>query len=132
MKRWTWLEAGHVIAFHAETIAEHGGAAGLRDRGLLESALARPKNSAAYGEKDPFVLAAAYAFGLAKNHPFRDGNKRVALIASLVFLELNGWECSPEEPDAAVAYVELAAGKRSEEAFSQWLEANCRKIRRRR
>ena len=132
MKRRVWLDARDVIAYHAEAIAAHGGRPGIRDEGLLESALARPRNLAAYGETSAFVLAAAYAFGLAKNHPFSDGNKRVALIASVTFLELNGWQFVAREEDAAVAFLDLAAGKTTEGAFVRWLESNTRKAPRRR
>ena len=127
MKRWIWLDAADAVAYHAELVAAHGGDAGLRDRGLLESALARPQNSAAYGTPTAFDLAAAYAFGVAKNHPFVDGNKRVALVMSVTFLELNGWRFVASEADSAVAFLDLAAGKVSEREFSRWLEANCRK-----
>lgn len=132
MKRWIWLDAADAIAYHAELVAAHGGDAGLRDRGLLESALARPQNSAAYGEPTVFELAAAYAFGIAKNHPFVDGNKRVALVTSVTFLELNGWRFVASEADSAIAFLDLAAGKVSEKEFSRWLETNCRKAVRQR
>ena len=127
MKRWIWLDALDVAAYHAETIAAHGGRAGLRDRGLLESALARPRNLSAYGEPTAFDLAAAYAFGIAKNHPFVDGNKRVALITSATFLELNGWRFLATEEDAVIAFLDLAAGKTAEREFSRWLKSNSRK-----
>ncbi len=130
MKRWIWLDAADAVAYHAELVAAHGGDAGLRDRGLLESALARPQNSAAYGTPTAFDLAAAYAFGIAKNHPFVDGNKRVALVLSVTFLELNGWRFIANEVDSAIAFLDLAAGKVSEKKFSGWLEANCRKAAR--
>lgn len=127
MKRWIWLDATDITAFHAEQIAEHGGSAGLRDRGMLESALARPRNLVAYGEPDAFDLAAAYAFGIAKKHPFVDGNKRVALVASITLLELNGWRFLAAEEDAAVAFLDLASGRMTEQALSRWLKANSRK-----
>ena len=127
MKRWLWLDALDVAAYHAETIAAHGGRAGLRDRALLESSLARPRNLSAYGEPAAFDLAAALAFGIAKNHPFVDGNKRVALIASVTFLELNGWRFIATEEDTVMAFLDLAAGKTTERGFSRWLRSNCRK-----
>lgn len=130
MKRWIWLDAADVTAYHAEQIAEHGGSPGLRDRGLLESALARPHNLAAYGEPTAFDLAAAYAFGIAKNHPFVDGNKRVAFVASITFLELNGWQFVAAEEDAAMAFLALAGGKMSEREITRWMEANSRKAAR--
>lgn len=132
MKRWTWLDATDVTAYHAEQIAEHGGSAGLREHGMLESALARPRTLVAYGEPDAFDLAAAYAFGIARNHPFVDGNMRVALVASITFLELNGWRFLASEVDAAVAFLDLAAGRITEYELSRWLEANSRRAARRR
>ena len=132
MKRWIWLDAADVVAYHAEQIVEHGGSAGLRDRGLLESALARPRNQASYGEPSAFDLAAAYAFGIAKNHPFVDGNKRVALVTSVTFLELNGWRFLATEEEAAVAFLDLAGGRLTERELSRWLETNCRKAARKR
>lgn len=132
MKRWTWLDATDVTAYHAEQIAEHGGSAGLREHGMLESALARPRNLVAYGDPDAFDLAAAYAFGIARNHPFVDGNKRVALVAGIAFLELNGWRFVASEVDAAVAFLDLAAGRITEHELSRWLEANSRRAARRR
>ncbi|MSQ89267.1 MAG: type II toxin-antitoxin system death-on-curing family toxin [Betaproteobacteria bacterium] len=132
MKRWIWLDATDAIAYHAELVAAHGGDAGLRDRGLLESALARPQNSAAYGEPTVFELATAYAFGIAKNHPFVDGNKRVALVTSVTFLELNGWRFVANEADSAIAFLDLAAGQISEKEFARWLETSCQKAVRQR
>ena len=132
MKRWIWLDAADVVAYHAEQIVEHGGSAGLRDQGLLESALARPRNQASYGEPSAFDLAAAYAFGIAKNHPFVDGNKRVALVTSVTFLELNGWRFLATEEEAAVAFLDLAGGRLTERELSRWLETNCRKAARKR
>lgn len=132
MKRWIWLDAADVTAYHAEQIAEHGGSAGLRDRGLLESALARPRNLAAYGVPTAFDLAAAYAFGIAKNHSFVDGNKRVAFVASVTFLELNGWQFVATEEDAALTFLGLAGGKMTEQEVSLWLEASSRKAVRKR
>ena len=124
MKQWRWLEADALVAVHAELIAEFGGAPGLRDRGLVESAAARPKHLASYGEPTVFELAAAYAFGLARNHPFVDGNKRIALVAAFTFLELNGWEVSAEEPAAVLVFLDLAAGEINEQELALWLERN--------
>ena len=132
MKRWIWVGSADVAAYHAELIAEHGGSAGVRDRGLLESALARPQNLAAYGEPSVSDLAAAYAFGIAKKHPFVDGNKRVAFVASITFLELNAWQFAATEEQAAMAFLELAGGKMTEQEVSRWLEANSRKAARKR
>jgi len=122
--RWRWLEAADIAAMHREVIAEFGGRPGLRDQTLLESAAARPKHLAAYGPASAFDLAAAYAFGLARNHPFIDGNKRIALVASLTFLALNGWEVQAEETATVLVFVDLAAGKLDEKQLARWLEAN--------
>jgi death-on-curing protein len=126
VKRWRWLEAADIAAIHREVIAEFGGPPGLRDQGLLESAAARPKHLAAYGPASAFELAAAYAFGLARNHPFVDGNKRIALIAAFTFLLLNGWEVQAEETAAVLVFVDLAAGKLDEKELALWLERNSR------
>jgi death-on-curing protein len=119
-----WLERRDVEAFHDMQIAEFGGLAGTRDTGALESALARPLNLEAYGDPTVFELAASYAFGIARNHPFVDGNKRTALVSSFAFLELNGYEVGASEADAVLTFVDLAAGKLSEKAIAQWLEAH--------
>lgn len=124
MKPWHWLETDELIAIHAELIAEFGGALGLRDRGLVESSAARPKQLASYGNPTVFELAASYAFGLARNHPFVDGNKRVALVAAFTFLELNGWRVTAEEPAAVLVFLDLAAGEIEERDLALWLERN--------
>lgn len=128
MTRWRWLEAADLIAMHREVIAQFGGRPGLRDQALLESAAARPKHLAAYGPGSAFDLAAAYAFGLARNHPFIDGNKRIALIASFTFLALNGWEVEAEETATVLVFVDLAAGEIDEKQLARWLEANSRRV----
>lgn len=117
-----WLERRDVEAFHAMQIAEFGGLAGARDAGALESALARPLNLAAYGKPSVFELAASYAFGIARNHPFVDGNKRTALVSSFVFLDLNGYDANAAEEDAVLTFVDLAAGKLSEKDLARWFE----------
>jgi death-on-curing protein len=119
-----WLERRDVEAFHATQIAEFGGLAGLRDAGALESALARPHNLVAYGKPSVFELAAAYAFGIARNHPFVDGKKRTAFVASVVFLEINGRSFRASEEDAVVTFLALAAGKLTEARLAKWLAAN--------
>jgi len=121
---WRWLLQGVVGAVHDELIAEHGGRGGIRDANLLASALARPQNSAAYGEPSVFDLAAAYAFGIIQNHPFVDGNKRTGFLAAYVFLELNGWELRATEADAVAAVWALAAGEMDESGFSAWIKNN--------
>jgi|SRR5579871_4053884 len=120
MADWLWLRADVVRALHDEQLAEHGGGEGLRDSGLLESALTRAENSAAYGNPDAAGLAAAYAFGLARNHPFVDGNKRTAAVAALLFLDINGWAFEISEPELVVMMLALAAGELSEDEVAAW------------
>jgi death-on-curing protein len=124
-----WIDIQDAIAFHAEQIAQFGGQAGVRDRGLLESALGRARHKDAYGAPNDFELAAANAFGIARNHPFIDGNKRTALVCAFAFLELNGWEVQSPEEDAVVTFLALADGSMSERDMAAWLELHCRKRR---
>jgi len=109
---------------HFEQIAEHGGASGIRDPGLLDSALARPLNLWAYASPTLFELAASYAFGVVKNHPFVDGNKRTAFLSAYLFLRLNGWRLIASHDDAVRMVLSLAAGDLDEFEFAQWLESN--------
>ena len=109
---------------HDMQIAEHGGLAGIRDEGLLESALARPRNAYAHGESDLRALAAGYAFGIARNHPYNDGNKRTAFLAAYAFLGANGLELTADEADAAETMQAVAAGEIDEQTFSAWLRAH--------
>jgi death on curing protein len=118
---WVWVERRALELLHDESLAEHGGATGLRDEGLLDSALARPKNLALYGDPDWAALAASYGLGLAKNHPFVDGNKRAALLATGMFLMLNGYRLTASQAHATVGMISVAAGELTEEGFSQWL-----------
>lgn len=113
-----------VSAMHGELIAEYGGSTGVRDAGLLSSALARPQNQAAYGDPSVFDLAAAYAFGVIRNHPFVDGNKRTGFLAAYVFLDLNGWELKASETDTVSAVVALAEAEMDEAGFSEWIKGN--------
>jgi len=115
---------------HALQITHFGGASGMRDDGLLESALARAQNIAAYAESTPSVarLAAAYGAGIVKNHPFVDGNKRTGLIAAFVFIERNGSRVTASQEEAYFAFYDLAAGKLSEDGLVQWLEANSEQV----
>lgn len=115
-----WLDKRIALAIHDRQLAEHGGGAGLRDVGLLESALARPINGWSYGEDDPAHLAAAYAFGVARNHPFADGNERTAWVLARLFLALNEHELEFELADAISAMLALAAGELSEEELADW------------
>jgi len=119
-----WLSQQIVLAIHDEQIAEHGGAVGVRDAGLLESALARPLNRAGYGDPDIAELAALYALGIIRNHPFVDGNKRTGFAALFMFLALNGGSFEPPEVDATMAILRLASGELSEDEFINWVRAN--------
>jgi death-on-curing protein len=122
-----WLSKRALLLLHAESLATFGGATGLRDEGLLESALARPLNLHAYeGVTDLCQLAASYAAGVARNHPFVDGNKRAALTAAGVFLKLNGLDLAAPQPVATAAMLDLAAGDLPEEGFAAWLRDNTR------
>ena len=120
MSDWKWIEPAGALAAHAEQLTLHGGPEGVRDNGALESALARPLNLAVYGEPDPAALAAAYAFGLARNHPFVDGNKRTAAVVSVGFLFLNGYGFVASEAELAVQFQALAAGELSEDEMAHW------------
>ncbi len=121
---WVWVPRAVLLAVHDEQLAEHGGAAGLRDEGLFDSALARPQQLAAYGDPDVADLAASYAFGLARNHPFIDGNKRTAFVAAQLFLRLNGWRIHADLVEVTVKMLQLAAGDLDEAAYAQWLRAH--------
>jgi death-on-curing protein len=116
-----WLSRKLVLAIHDEQLAQHGGAEGVRDMGLLESALARALNLAGYGDPSLAELGAMYAIGIARNHPFIDGNKRTAFVALVAFLDLNGVSFDPPDADAVIAMMEMASGQRSDEAFTQWV-----------
>ena len=122
---WRWIDKQALLLLHDESLAEHGGAAGLRDEGLLDSALARPLNLNAYGTPDFADLAASYAIGLAKNHAFVDGNKRTAFLATGMFLHLNGYRLSVSQVDATVTMIAVAAGDTDEAGFANWLRKHC-------
>jgi len=120
-----WVLNEIVIAVHQMLIAEHGGSLGIRDEGLLESALTRPRQVFFYeAEATIFDLAASYGFGLAKNHPFIDGNKRAALSIAAIFLEINGYTFDAPEPEAVVVFEKLAAGDLSEKELAKWFSGN--------
>lgn len=119
-----WLDTNIVLDVHAEQLALFGGADGIRDLGLLESALARPINKYGYGECDLAALTAAYAFGIARNHPFVDGNKRAAFASIIVFLGLNGFDFDVPPEQATAMILALAAGEVSEESLTRWIKDN--------
>lgn len=123
-----WVRVEAVIAIHKRQITEHGGSDGVRDEGLLLSALARPQNLLAYGEDvDIAALAAAYAFGIAKNHPFIDGNKRTALVVLRTFVSLNGYDLDASEEDKYTTILNLAGGGLTEEQLAEWVRSRSRK-----
>ena len=126
MKEPVWIREIEAFAFHSQQIALFGGSDGVRDRGLLDSALARPKNLFAYSETDVTMadLAAAYALGISSNHPFVDGNKRTAMQVAFVFLEFNGHAVIATQEDAYLTFLRLAAGEISEEHLAEWFERN--------
>jgi death-on-curing protein len=124
---WIWISLAVAEAVHAEQIAEHGGGGdALRDRGLFESAMARPQQLAHYGDPDAASLAAAYAYGLARNHPFVDGNKRIAAVISETFLTLNGYNLVATDAELVVAFLELASGDMSQEDVADWFRQHVR------
>lgn len=121
MKPWAWLQHDVVLAIHDEQLAEHGGGPGIRDAALLESALARPRNAANHGNPDVADLAAAYGWGLSRNHPFVDGNKRTAFVSIELFLRLNGKELVADDADCVLTMLAVAAGDLSEGDLAQWI-----------
>ncbi|MCM3565164.1 type II toxin-antitoxin system death-on-curing family toxin [Hydrogenophaga intermedia] len=121
---WRWVDKGALVLLHDESLAEHGGRAGIRDDGLLESALGRAKNLAAYGAPDVADLAASYAVGLAKNHAFVDGNKRAPFLAMGLFLYLNGYRLAATQADATLTMLSVAAGTVDEAALGDWIRGN--------
>ena len=116
-----WVELAVVLAIHDEQLAEHGGQSGVRDRGLLESALARPRNQFGYGESSVTRLAASLAFGISRNHPFLDGNKRTSLVVAELFLMLNGSELVASDAECVTTFLALAAGEISEDELATWI-----------
>ena len=124
MTGWHWIDRAVLIAVHEMQLAEHGGGAGMRDAALLDSALSRPLNLASYGEPDAPALAAAYGYGIARNHAFVDGNKRTALVAAELFLRLNGWQLVVPDADCVLTMLAVAAGDITEDEFAAWLRAH--------
>ena len=123
-RAWRWLDTALIHAVHEEQLAEHGGGTGVRDANLLASALARPEQLAHYGTPDAADLAASYGFGISRNHPFIDGNKRTAFVAVELFLALNGFELMAPDADCVINMLELAAGNLPEDAFAAWIRGN--------
>lgn len=121
---WRWIDKQLLLLLHDESLSEHGGDSGMRDAGLLDSALARPVNLASYEMPDHAALAAAYCYGIAKNHPFIDGNKRAALLSVGLFLMINGWRLIATQTDTTIIIQDLAAGRVSEATFADWIRRN--------
>jgi death on curing protein len=124
MQQWKWLDKSLLVTLHDESLSMHGGASGIRDEALLDSALNRAPNLAHYGAPDFAELAAAYGVGLAKNHAFVDGNKRAAFLSVGLFLMLNGYKLSATQVDATLTMLSVAAGDVDEVAFATWLRKN--------
>ncbi len=130
MREPAWVDERDALALHDRLLALEGGAPGLRDRGLLQSALARPQQLLAYGDKpDTIHMAAAYVAGIVRDHPFVDGNKRTGFVVGVLFLELNGYRFTASEEDAAQAVLDLAAGALEESALAAWMRANAKRRR---
>ena len=127
MTEWKWLRRDLALAIHEEQLAEHGGGVGIRDEGALESALARSQNLATYGSPDAATLAASYAFGVAKNRPFVDGNKRTAWVLARLFLQLNGVSLKFQEGDAVLVMLSLAAGELTEAQLANWFRGRVKR-----
>lgn len=127
MTSFVWVPEEVVLAVHDRLLAIHGGSAGIRDPGLLDSALARPENLAAYGGPDVFALAAVYAAGIVKNHPFVDGNKRAGFMTAYIFLRRNSWQLQAPEAEATRVMLDLAAGEIKEQQLARWFSENCRR-----
>jgi death-on-curing protein len=126
MSEWVWLNRAVIIAIHEVQLAEHGGGTGVRDAGLLDSALGKQQQLNNYGEPPPdaAALAASYGYGISRNHPFIDGNKRTGYVAAELFLRLNGWRLNADDASCVVTMLAVAAGDITEEAFAAWLRAH--------
>ena len=125
MREPVWIDPAVVLALHDEQLVEHGGQSGLRDAGLLDSALARPRNRYAYETTDLPTLAASYTFGLVRNHPFIDGNKRTGLVVAELFLILNEVELTATDAECVMAFLQLAAGEMTEASLAGWIAEHC-------
>ncbi len=128
MSQWVWLREDVLYAVHDAQLAEHGGLTGVRDHGLFTSALARPQNAAAYESPDHAELAAAYGYGIARNHPFVDGNERTAFVAVELFLLLNGYELVANDTACVLTMLSVAAGELDEVAFAAWIRTHSARI----
>ena len=126
MTDWIWVGSEVAVSAHRNQLAEHGGGDGIRDRALFDSAMARPQNLVAYGDPDAAALAASYAFGLARNHPFIDGNKRTAAVVGETFLILNGYALETNDAEVVVAFLALAAGDLTEDELADWFRERIR------
>jgi death-on-curing protein len=124
MNEPNWITKDILLAVHAELLNRFGGLSGIRDEGLLDSALNRPKHLLSYGGPTLFQMAASYSHGIVKNHPFLDGNKRTGFMSAYIFLGVNGWSLEAPEEEAVLETLALAAGETSEEAYATWLERN--------
>jgi death-on-curing protein len=124
-----WIDLEVVLAIHDEQLAEHGGQIGVRDQGLLESAIVRPRNQFAYGEQSLSRLAASYAFGISRNHPFLDGNKRTSLVVAELFLALNGSDLTATDTECVTTFLQLAAGELTEDELADWIAAHSASLR---
>jgi death-on-curing protein len=131
VKEPVWLRKDVLLAVHERLLAEHGGSSGIRDEGLLESALGRPQNLFAYGKPTIFDLASTYACGIIRNHPFVDGNKRSGFMAAYLFLGRNGYEFTAEEKEVVIKTLTVAAGELDEQNYAAWLKANSKPTRKR-
>ncbi len=129
MTAWRWIHRDVVVAIHEAQLAEHGGSAGTRDGTLLDSALAKPLNQAAYEDPDVADLAAAYGYGISRNHPFVDGNKRTAFVVAELFLRLNGFRLDASDTDCVFTILKVASGEITAPAFAQWLRERTRPSR---
>ena len=126
MSQWVWIQREVIVAIHEMQLAEHGGLEGVRDAGLLDSALGRAQNLAAYGTPDAAALTAAYGWGISRNHPFIDGNKRTGFVAAELFLSLNGLNLGADDANCVITMLGVAAGEVSEDDFAAWLRQHCR------
>ena len=130
MKEPLWLNRDDCLGIHEMMLSQHGGTAGLRDNGLLLSALAKPQNRFAYGSQSLPEMAGSYAAGIILNHPFIDGNKRTGFMLAATFLEINGWELTASEESVVQSTIALASGTTTEAQYVNWLEKNCRRVKR--